>query len=255
MKVAVVQFPGINCEYESVRALQAVGLQADIFRWNKSPDLLEAFDGYFIPGGWSYNDRIRGGSVAGRDPVMQKIGEETGNGKPALGVCNGFQILAEAGLLPREGEVSMALAANVIKQGGEVIRSGYYVGWVNLRCDNIKSAATCALEEGEILQIPIAHGEGNLVLEPDVLEEVNKNGQAIFRYCDGTGQTLPEYPVNINGSIDNIAGLSNKKGNVAGLMPHPERAAFGWQLPDYLTGDGPGRKVLESFKKYMEENK
>jgi len=254
MRVAVIQFPGLNCEYESVRAFEAAGLRAELFRWNLKPELLDNYDGFFIPGGWSYNDRVRGGSIAGRDPVMQKIAEEARGGKPVLGVCNGFQILGEAGLLPREGKLSMALAANVAKREGEVVRSGYYVGWVNLLVEN-RNAATWNIEKGEVLQIPIAHGEGNLVLEEDVLDEVKENGQVAFRYCDDAGGIDPEYPVNINGSIDNIAGISNRKGNVVGMMPHPERAVFGWQLPDYLSGGGSGRKIFESFKSYLEENR
>lgn len=248
--IGVIQFPGINCEYEAVKAIRHVGLECELFRWNEK---WKDYDGYIIPGGWSYNDRVRGGVIAAKDPVMEKIRKEADTGKPIIGICNGFQILGEVGLLPGYGKVDMALAQNTLKRGGVIIRRGFYCGWVYLKLETKKrTAATCVLEKSDVIYIPIAHGEGNLILGDGVLDKLKKDDHVVFRYCDEKGKIDPDYPVNVNGSVDNIACISNKTGNVVGMMPHPERAYIPELLPDYLRGKEPtGNLIFESLKEWL----
>jgi phosphoribosylformylglycinamidine synthase len=157
----------------------------------------------------------------------------------------------------------MALAQNIMISNKKIVRRGYYVDWINIKHD--ASPRRCSgsfnLSRGELLQIPIAHGEGNLVtMDRDLIQKLNDEGQVVFRYCDSNGQEIPEFPVNVNGSTQNIAGICNPEGNVLGMMPHPERAFFAWQLPPHdprkhqLGATGPGRKIFESMKRYIEVN-
>jgi len=261
MKIAVIQFPGTNCEHECLVSVRAVGMEGELFRWNRPAEELSSFDGYIIPGGWSYADRVRAGAIASKEPVMDTIREEAASGKPIIGICNGFQILVETGLLPGTGRIDMALAQNVMISERKIVRRGFYCDWINIKHD--ASPRRCSgsfnLNRGEMLQIPIAHGEGNLVtMDKDLISNLNDEGQVVFRYCDSNGQEMPEFPVNVNGSTENIAGICNPEGNVLGMMPHPERAFFAWQLPSYDPGKhqwdapGPGRKVFESMKRYIE---
>lgn len=248
--IGVIQFPGMNCEYEAVEAVKNVGLECELFRWNEK---WKDYDGYVVPGGWSYNDRVRGGVIAAKDPIMEKIRKEAEAGKPIIGICNGFQILGEVGLLPGYGQVDMALAQNTLKKGGEIIRRGFYCGWVYLKMEsNKRTCATCAIEKGEIIPVPVAHGEGNLILGDGVLEKLKAGDQVVFRYCDERGEIGQDYPINVNGSVDSVACISNKEGNVVGMMPHPERASWPEQLPDYLRGSEPtAKKVFESLKEWL----
>jgi phosphoribosylformylglycinamidine synthase len=264
MKIAVMQFPGTNCEYECLVSVKEVGMDGELFRWNRPAAELSAFDGFIVPGGWSYADRIRAGAIASKEPVMDALREEAAKDKPIIGICNGFQILVESGLLPGttgNGKVEMALAQNVMISDKKIVRRGYYVDWVNIKHD--ASPRRCSgsfnLNRGDLLQIPIAHGEGNLVtMEKSLIQKLNDEGQVVFRYCDCNGRTTPEFPVNVNGSTENIAGICNPEGNVLGMMPHPERAFFAWQLPSHdprkhqKGAVGPGRKIFESMKRYIE---
>jgi phosphoribosylformylglycinamidine synthase len=287
MKIAVMQFPGTNCEFETLVAVKAVGMDGEIFRWNRPAGELSGFDGFVIPGGFSYQDRVRAGVIASKEPVMSALKEEAGKGKPILGICNGFQILVEAGLLPgrsiscdnanekgsiigigsdrKKGSVTvdMALAQNVMISKGKIVRRGYYCDWVNLRHEaaSRRCSGSFAIERGSLLKIPIAHGEGNLVTTtPGLIKKLNDEQQVIFRYCDKNGRIINEFPFNVNGSTESIAAICNEQGNVLGMMPHPERAFFAWQLPAFdprkqRTDDpGPGRRVFESMKRYIEVN-
>jgi phosphoribosylformylglycinamidine synthase I len=264
MKIAVMQFPGTNCEYECLVSVKEVGMDGELFRWNRPAAELSVFDGFIVPGGWSYADRIRAGVIASKEPVMYALREEAAKGKPIIGICNGFQILVESGLLPGttcNGKVEMALAQNVMISNKKIVRRGYYVDWVNIKHDAApgRCSGSFNLSRGELLQIPIAHGEGNLVtMEKSLIQNLNDEGQVVFRYCDSNGRTTPEFPVNVNGSTENIAGICNPEGNVLGMMPHPERAFFAWQLPPHdlrkhqKDAVGTGRRIFESMKRYIE---
>lgn len=279
MKIAVLQFPGTNCEFETLVAVKEVGMDGEIFRWNRPAGELSGFDGFVIPGGFSYQDRLRAGVIASKEPVMSALKEEACKGKPIIGICNGFQILVETGLLPgnvngkgeetREwcekgsGKVDMALAQNVMVSQGKIVRRGYYCDWVNLRHEapSKRCSGSFAIERGALLKIPIAHGEGNLVTTtPGLMKKLNDEGQVVFRYCDRNGRIINEFPFNVNGSTESIAAICNEHGNVLGMMPHPERAFFAWQLPAFdprkqrPDEPGPGRRVFESMKRYIEVN-
>ena len=269
-RIAVIQFPGSNREYELVRALNSVGLQGDIFRWNRDSQELRNYDGYALPGGFSYKDRVRAGVVAAKDKLMIVLAEEADKGKPVLGICNGCQILAEAGLVPQiyDNEISIGLAPNVARQGDEITRTGFISDfyWITTTARRGRSPANYLIEEGEIA-IPIAHGEGRFKMSDDVLREMEENGQIIFTYCDEKGNINEEYPINPNGSTKAIAGVSNKRGNVIAMMPHPEAAnqlfqvrsdisdekVGAWGDYDKMEGRGPARKIFESMKAYLEE--
>ena len=276
MKIAVLQFPGTNCEFETLVAVKAVGMDGEIFRWNRPAGELSGFDGFVIPGGFSYQDRLRAGVIASKEPVMSALKEEAGKGKPIIGICNGFQILVETGLLPGSanrngvgsgkkscGNVDMALAQNVMVSQGKIVRRGYYCDWVNLRHEapSKRCSGSFVMERGALLKIPIAHGEGNLVTTtPGLMEKLNEEKQVVFRYCDRNGRIINEFPFNVNGSTESIAAICNEQGNVLGMMPHPERAFFAWQLPAFdprkqrPDEPGPGRRVFESMKRYIEVN-
>ncbi len=263
MKIAVVQFPGTNCEHETLVAAQSAGLSGEIFRWNRPAEELSDFDGYLIAGGFSYQDRLRAGAIASKEPVMDTLREEAELGKPIIGICNGFQILVEAGLLPGLGGVNVALASNVMVSKGQIVRRGFYCAWTTLRHDapSKRCSGSFLLGEGELVQMPLAHAEGNLVTADEkLMDRLNEENQVVFRYCNEHGEVDDEFPVNINGSLENIAGICNPEGNVLGMMPHPERSSFAFQLPPTdarkcvgdMSAAGPGRRVFESMKRYIE---
>ena len=247
-KVAVILFPGCNCEEETKRACEKAGLGADIVRWNDI-SALKKYDGYILPGGWSYEDRIRAGAVASHDAVMDVVKEAAGKGKPVLGICNGCQVLVESGLIPGDGEVSMGMAPNV-----NPIVSGYYCSWVNVKkSSNKKTAFSSGVEM--VMPIPIAHGEGRFVTkDAKLIAELEANNQILFKYCDGDGNLSEEFPTNPNGAVNNIAGICNKEGNVLAMMPHPERCSWMRQVPgQHSSGedDGPGLAIFKSMKEFL----
>lgn len=227
-KIAIILFPGLNTEYETERAINRCGMTAEFFRWNDDYKKLAKYDGYVIGGGFSYEDRGRAGIIAALDPVMKVLKTETEKGKPLLGICNGAQIIVEAGLIPGVdgNKLAMSLARNKRIRNGEVLGVGYYNVWTNIKC--VSKPKTCVftwdIKEGEILHAPIAHGEGRFTTDiPDLIQTLQERGQMMFRYCDPHGVITEDFPVNPNGAMYNLAAICNPAGNVMAIMPHLER--------------------------------
>jgi phosphoribosylformylglycinamidine synthase len=207
MRFGVVTFPGSNCDYDCYKAIQE-GLGAEaVFIWHKEHDL-HGVDAVFLPGGFSYGDYLRAGAIAAHSPIMREVKAFAAGGGPVAGICNGFQILCEAGMLP----------GGLMRNRTLKFRSRP----VHLLVERAGTAFTSEYGVGDVLRIPIAHGEGCYFAEPAVLDELEAEGQVVFRYCDGEGLVSPA--ANPNGSARNIAGIINAAGNVLGMMPHPERA-------------------------------
>ncbi len=227
MKFGVVLFPGSNCERDMFHVLSQV-MDCEVREiWHKETSLdgFQESDCIVLPGGFSYGDYLRTGAIARFSPIMEAIIRFAGNGGRVFGVCNGFQILCEAHLLPG------ALLRNTNQQ--------YVCRNVYLRADAPDSLLSRHLPAGQVLKIPIAHGEGRYFAPPAVLEELEANKQVLFRYCNLQGQVVPE--ANPNGSLNSIAGVRNLAGNVMGMMPHPERAA------EPVLGNTDGRLIFESL--------
>src|SRR4029077_1225559 len=231
MKFAVIQFPGSNCDQDCVAGINAVdGLHAD-YVWHKESSL-DGFDAIVLPGGFAYGDYLRCGAIARFSPVMKAVIGDARAGKLVLGTCNGFQILCEARLLPG------ALVRN---------RSLRFVcEMVTTRVEAPDSAFTNGCPKGSLLRLPLAHGEGCFFADPATLAELNQNRQVILRYADEEGRVTPE--ANPNGSIENIAGICNRAGNVFGLMPHPDRAS------DARLGSDDGAKIFRSMMQTISAN-
>jgi len=219
-RVAVLQFPGVNCESESVRALERVGLTAEVFWWSRPATELRDFAAYLLPGGFSYQDRVRAGALAAKDPMLDVLAEESERGKPVLGICNGAQVLVEAGLVPDRERIELALARN--RMAG---RSGYYARWVYTRVEPSECLFTRTLAPGTVVPMPVAHAEGRFTsADRGRMERLIADGQVPFRYVSAAGETARSFPDNPNGAELAIAAVSNRRGNVLALMPHPERA-------------------------------
>src|SRR3990167_578606 len=231
MKIAIIQFPGSNCERETAMAVKRAGMEPISFLWNEKPDKLREMDGYIIVGGFSYEDRSRAGIIAALDPLMLSVKAESEKGKPVLGICNGAQILVETGLVPglENNKVAMALTENKRIANNKILGTGYYNAWVTMRLSDEyqRNAFTRHLTAKAIVNVPIAHGEGRFVMTDALLQEVKIQGLNVFQYCDASGRIVDEFPINPNGSVDNIAAISNKAGNVMAMMPHPERTVMG----------------------------
>ncbi len=224
MKFGVVIFPGSNCDYDTYYALKNICKQKTTFLWHKEHDLKNV-DCVILPGGFSYGDYLRSGSIAAFSPLMQEVKEFALRGGLVLGICNGFQVLLELGLLP-----------------GAMLRNKklkFLCQFVYIRVENNKTPFSHQAKKGQILKIPIAHFDGNYFASPETILEIKKNSQVVFRYSDAKGQLNEE--VNVNGSAESIAGLINKAGNVLGMMPHPERAS------EVLLGSEDGRIIFESI--------
>ena len=223
MKFAIIVFPGSNCDHDAYHAVKHVIGQDAEFVWHKDTDLRGA-DVVILPGGFSHGDYLRTGAIARFSPIMPAVTAFAEQGGPVLGVCNGFQILLEAGLLP----------GAMLRNAGLKFRCEY----VNVRVEETDTPFTAACRVGQVLRMPIAHGEGNYFAPPDVVERLNRNRQIVFRYCDPSGAVTEA--ANPNGSIHGIAGLCSERRNIVGLMPHPERAC------ELALGSADGRVLLES---------
>jgi phosphoribosylformylglycinamidine synthase len=218
-RVAVVQFPGVNCEAESVRALERAGLRAELFRWTRPPGELAGYDAYVLPGGFSYQDRVRAGVLAAKAPLVAVLAERADAGAPVLGICNGAQVLVESGLVPGGGKVELALARNRMPA-----RGGYYTRWVTCRVEASVCAFTSHMAPGTLLPMPVAHGEGRFVSgRRGALAKLSGAGQVPLRYAREDGTAAGDFPDNPNGAELAAAGVCNARGNVFALMPHPER--------------------------------
>lgn len=272
-RVALVQFPGSNCEWETKRAAEAAGIECEVFRWNLDPDELAHYDGYVVGGGFSYQDRIRSGVIATKEPIVGRMMREVvEQSKPVLGICNGAQVLVEAGLVPglHTGDVEMALAPNRPDSPRRI--TGFCCRWVHIKlaCEPGRCLMTSRLEPGQVIPIPIAHGEGRFTTRDEaVVDALRANDQIVFHYCDADGNVDDRPEINPNGAVANIAGLCNPDGNVMAMMPHPERASFLRQVPTDLGGEwslrrreaygdagalegaGPGRGIFESMREAL----
>lgn len=223
MKFAVVVFPGSNCDHDAYYATKHVLGQDCEFVWHKDT-ALGAADVVILPGGFSYGDYLRTGAIARFSPIMSAVRDFAEAGKPVIGICNGFQILQECGLLP-----------------GAMLRNRdvqFHCEHVTLRVEHTDTPFTRSATVGQVMRVPIAHGEGNFYAAPEVVAELEAQNRVIFRYVTPNGEVIDA--ANPNGSINNIAGICNEARNVVGLMPHPERAV------ELVTGSADGRTVFES---------
>jgi phosphoribosylformylglycinamidine synthase subunit PurQ / glutaminase len=228
VRFGVVVFPGSNCDHDAYQVCKKILGQDAVFLWHKDHSLQGA-DVVILPGGFSYGDYLRCGAIARFSPIMQEVAAFAADGGLVVGICNGFQILVEAGLLP-----------------GVLLRNDslrFVCRHVHLRVENAFTPFTGEYTPGEVLTIPIAHGDGNFFADERVVRDLEENGQVVFRYCDAAGAVTPE--ANPNGSLANIAGIVNPTGNVLGMMPHPERAS------DPLLGYTDGRRLFDSILNHV----
>ncbi|MEN8302575.1 MAG: phosphoribosylformylglycinamidine synthase I [Campylobacterota bacterium] len=221
MKVTILQFPGTNCEYDTQHAFEGLGATTEIV-WHKSESIPSDTNLLVVAGGFSYGDYLRSGAIAKFSPVMKAVAEYANNGGKVLGICNGFQVLTEAGLLPG------ALKRN----DGLHFISKYHT----LKVENNDNIFLEKLSKGDVVNIPIAHHDGNYFIDPDGLKDLYANNQVLLTYSDENGDVK-----NPNGSVDSIAGICNKEKNIFGLMPHPERAM------ESILGSDDGVKMLQGF--------
>ncbi len=222
-RVSILQFPGTNCERDTVYACEKLGLDTHVI-WHKEQELAKNTDLVIIPGGFSYGDYLRSGAIARFSPVMKALKEYADNGGIVLGICNGFQILTEMGLLP-----------GALKRNNNL---HFISKYQTIKVIDNNNTFLNQCDKDEVLNVPVAHADGNFYVEDDVLEEMKANGQILLQYCDLDGNAML-----LNGSVEQIAGICNKEKNVFGLMPHPERAI------DFVLGSDDGMKMLKGFLK------
>jgi len=228
VKFGVVVFPGSNCDFDAYHVLGSVLKQDTVFLWHKDHDL-RGCDCVILPGGFSYGDYLRSGAIARFSPLMREVAEFAERGGLVMGICNGFQILLEMGLLPG------AMLRNK--------RLKFLCQFVHLRLEKEETPFTRLGRRGQVLRIPIAHYEGNYYAPVETLEELERGGQVVFRYCDPEGRLSTE--ANVNGALNSIAGIINRRGNVMGLMPHPERAS------EAVMDSQDGRLIFDSLVKSL----
>ena len=270
-RICIIQFPGVNCEDETKRAAERVGLKVDIVRSNAVAQGIASYDGFILPGGFSYEDRVRGGAIAASEDVTGSLMAEAAKGKPVLGICNGAQVLVESGLVPQlsADRIDLALAPN---RG--MGRGGYYSNWVFVAAgpEPKRTAATYALLPGEVLPMPVAHSQGRFTSSRSgIFDRLEADGQIILKYCKADGGSPEGFPDDPNGSERLAAAISNVEGNVVAMMPHPERSSWLRQVPPALRSDwsakrlgaqgsfrdldadGPGARIFRSLRSYIEE--
>lgn len=224
MKVGVIVFPGSNCDHDTQRVFSEVLGQEALFLWHKDSDL-QGSEAIVVPGGFSYGDYLRTGAIARFSQVMNSVKDFADKGGRVLGICNGFQILQEAGLL--DGAMLRNQHVRFLSQR------------VHIRVEAPDTVATRGLATGDVMAMPIAHGDGNLYLDDEALARIEAEGRVVFRYCEASGEVTDA--ANVNGSRNAIAGICNPARNVVALMPHPERAS------EALLGSDQGRRILEAF--------
>lgn len=232
MKFGVIVFPGSNCDLDAYHLVRDI-LKKPVEYIYYNQKNVDHYDLIILPGGFTYGDYLRSGAIARFSPVMEAISDFASRGGLILGICNGFQVLTEAGLLPG------ALYRNNHLQ--------FRCEQVYLRVENDHSPFTAAAASGDLLKIPIAHGDGNYYASPETIDELESNGQILFRYCDASGNITPA--ANPNGSLSNIAGVINRDGNIAGMMPHPERAG------ETELGSRDGLVVFQSIISSLEKGR
>ena len=254
-RACILRAGGTNCDLEVKVALEALGLGTDVLHMNQLGRLSD-YQMLIFPGGFSYGDYVRAGAIWGKE-VYSKLGREledfVDDGKLVLGICNGFQVLVESGLLPGNGAGGVPTAALANNTSAK-----YECRWIRLKVERCKSPFAGSFQPGDAIRMPIGHGEGRFLLRSeDDLNELVKGDQVVFRYAMPDGNYADgRYPHNPNGSLFDIAAICNKRGNVMGMMPHPERAFFGWQLPERLTKPerADGSRIfmgaIEYLKKY-----
>lgn len=228
IRFGILVFPGSNCDHDAYYAVKHVAGQEAHFIWHKETKLGDV-DVVIVPGGFSYGDYLRPGAIARFSPIMQDVIRFAREGGPVIGICNGFQVLCESGLLP-----------------GVLLRNAslrFLCKYVHVRVEQTDTPFTNALQPGQVLRIPIAHGEGNYFAPPEVLQRLEANGQVVFRYCEPDGRVTQE--ANPNGSAHNIAGIVNAQRNVLGMMPHPERCV------EALLGSADGLGIFRSLIRHV----
>jgi phosphoribosylformylglycinamidine synthase len=231
MRFGIVRFPGSNCDDDCYHVVKEVLREEADFIWHKEEALSKRYQCLILPGGFSYGDYLRTGAIARFSPVMRAVERFAEEGGLVLGICNGFQILLEAGLLPG------AMVRNRTLQ--------FICKEVHLRVENAETPFTESCRKGEVLRLPIAHGDGNYFADPETLSELESNRQVVFRYCTPEGALTDE--ANPNGSLSHIAGICNKERNVLGMMPHPERCS------EAILGNEDGRKIFASVLNVLAE--
>ena len=237
MNVAIIQFPGTNCDIDTYRVFNELLDVEPTLIWHEKTTDLERFDAIVLPGGFSYGDRLRAGIIAAYSPVIKQLKKLSLKGKPIIRICNGFQILVESGLLPG------ALLTNSNLK--------FICKWVDLKVET-NNLFTNSFQSNSIIRMPIAHNEGRYYVSEEKLQELERNNQIVLRYSDSEGNTSIDN--NPNGSISNIAAVSNSDGNVLGMMPHPERASDSLLSP-YSSDDGIGifRSMILSLEVMLKE--
>lgn len=264
-RTAVLRLPGMNCETETAEACRSVGLDTEIVQWNADRDYVASFDAYVLPGGFSYQDRVRAGVIASKEDILEVVADGAATGKPVIGICNGAQVLVECGLVPgvHPGSVEVALAPN---EPGDGVH-GYRCRWVSLAAPpGATTPFVSAILSEAAVPMPVAHAEGRFTSRDERLfEELDRRGQVALRYVRSDGSDANGAPANPNGATGDVAGLCNPEGNVLAMMPHPERGNWLRQVPtsvggawggarraaigssERMSGPGPGRAIFEGL--------